>query len=37
MSLLVLEADKYVTETTSSTEELTACVSKSWQNSDPRQ
>jgi len=37
MSLLVLEADKYITEGTSSTEELTVYVSKSWQDQNPLQ
>lgn len=37
MSLLVLEADESITEATSSTEELTAYVSKSWQNWDTLQ
>lgn len=36
-SLLLLEADKYITETTSSAEELPVYVSKSWQNWDPLQ
>lgn len=37
VSLLVLEADRYITETSSSTEELIVYVSKSWHSWDPLQ